>query len=207
VLSALGGLVADIRNDFICTLYSDLDKQLAAKLAAEAETLSQRARSWLAQEHGNDMPFSLQYSADMRYRGQSFEIEVALEPEWLMQADVTALHHAFDQQHQQMFGYGDEAAPVQLINLRLVISSPTPKPTLNRLSPASEPVKPVKRVQAWMDGAFHQVDVVLRNTLLAGHQLSGPVIIAQDDCTTCVPPQMEVKVDQYGNLLITALEA
>lgn len=207
VLSALGGLVADIRNDFICTLYSDLDKQLAAKLAAEAETLSQRARSWLAQEHGNDMPFSLQYSADMRYRGQSFEIEVALEPEWLMQADVTALHHAFDQQHQQMFGHGDEAAPVQLINLRLVISSPTPKPTLNRLSPASEPVKPVKRVQAWMDGAFHQVDVVLRNTLLAGHQLSGPVIIAQDDCTTCVPPQMEVKVDQYGNLLITALEA
>ena len=207
VLSALGGLVADIRNDFIRTLYSDLNHQLADKLATEAETLSQRARHWLTQEHGNEMPYSLQFSADMRYRGQSFEIDVPLEQTWLAQADVNALHAAFDRQHQQMFGHCDADAPVQLINLRLVISSPTPKPALNRLPLASEPVNAVKQVQAWIDGAFHQVDVVLRNTLLAGHQFNGPVIVAQDDCTTCVPPGMTVKVDEFGNLLITALEA
>lgn len=207
VLSALGGLVADIRNDFIRTLYSDLNRQLADKLATEAETLSQRARHWLTQEHGAEMPFSLQFSADMRYRGQSFEIDVPLEQAWLAQADVNALHAAFDRQHQQMFGHCDADAPVQLINLRLVISSPTPKPALNRLPLASEPVNAVKQVQAWIDGAFHQVDVVLRNTLLAGHQFNGPVIVAQDDCTTCVPPGMTVKVDEFGNLLITALEA
>ena len=207
VLSALGGLVADIRNDFIRTLYSDLNHQLADKLATEAETLSQRARHWLTQEHGNEMPYSLQFSADMRYRGQSFEIDVPLEQAWLAQADVNALHAAFDRQHQQMFGHCDADAPVQLINLRLVISSPTPKPALNRLPLASEPVNAVKQVQAWIDGAFHQVDVVLRNTLLAGHQFNGPVIVAQDDCTTCVPPGMTVKVDEFGNLLITALEA
>ena len=207
VLSALGGLVADIRNDFIRTLYSDLNHQLADKLATEAETLSQRARHWLTQEHGNEMPFSLQFSADMRYRGQSFEIDVPLEQAWLAQADVNALHAAFDRQHQQMFGHCDADAPVQLINLRLVISSPTPKPALNRLPLASEPVNAVKQVQAWIDGAFHQVDVVLRNTLLAGHQFNGPVIVAQDDCTTCVPPGMTVKVDEFGNLLITTLEA
>jgi len=207
VLSALGGLVADIRNDFIRTLYSDLNRQLADKLATEAETLSQRARHWLTQEHGAEMPYSLQFSADMRYRGQSFEIDVPLEQAWLAQADVNALHAAFDRQHQQMFGHCDADAPVQLINLRLVISSPTPKPALNRLPLASEPVNAVKQVQAWIDGAFHQVDVVLRNTLLAGHQFNGPVIVAQDDCTTCVPPGMTVKVDEFGNLLITALEA
>ena len=207
VLSALGGLVADIRNDFIRTLYSDLNRQLADKLATEAETLSQRARHWLTQEHGAEMPYSLQFSADMRYRGQSFEIDVPLEQAWLAQADVNALHAAFDRQHQQMFGHCDADAPVQLINLRLVISSPTPKPALNRLPPASEPINAVKQVQAWIDGAFHQVDVVLRNTLLAGHHFNGPVIVAQDDCTTCVPPGMTVKVDEFGNLLITALEA
>ncbi|WP_409075784.1 hydantoinase/oxoprolinase family protein [Pantoea sp. C3] len=207
VLSALGGLVADIRNDFIRTLYSDLNRQLADKLATEAETLSQRARHWLTQEHGAEMPYSLQFSADMRYRGQSFEIDVPLEQAWLAQADVNALHAAFDRQHQQMFGHCDADAPVQLINLRLVISSPTPKPALNRLPLASEPVNAMKQVQAWIDGAFHQVDVVLRNTLLAGHQFNGPVIVAQDDCTTCVPPGMTVKVDEFGNLLITALEA
>ncbi|KGT90693.1 hydantoinase/oxoprolinase family protein [Enterobacter cancerogenus] len=207
VLSALGGLVADIRNDFIRTLYSDLDATLADALATEAEGLSQRARGWLCEQHGTDMPFTLHYSADMRYRGQSFEIEVALQSEWLAQANVAALHEAFDRQHQQLFGHCDANAPVQIINLRLVIASPTPKPTLNILPDATEPVAVAKRVSAWIDGASHQVDVVVRASLRAGHHLNGPVIIAQDDCTTCVPPQMQVDVDTFGNLLITPVEA
>jgi N-methylhydantoinase A len=153
------------------------------------------------------MPFTLHYSADMRYRGQSFEIEVALEPHWLAQADVAALHDAFDRQHQQLFGHADAGAPVQIINLRLVIASPTPKPTLNQLAAADAPVAVAKQVRAWIDGASHQVDVVRRATLRAGHQLTGPVIIAQDDCTTCVPPKMKVDVDSFGNLLITPQEA
>ena len=207
VLSALGGLVADIRNDFIRTLYGDLTPALADTLASEAEALQQRACGWLTQEHGSGMPYSLQFSADMRYHGQSFEIDVPLEASWLTQADFTALHEAFDRQHQQLFGHSDPQAPVQLINLRLVIASPTPKPVINRLATATEPVPVLKQTDAWIDGAWHQVDVVLRTVLLAGHQLRGPVIIAQNDCTTCVPPGMGVTVDSFGNLLITANEA
>jgi N-methylhydantoinase A len=143
----------------------------------------------------------------MRYRGQSFEIDVPLEANWLAQADFTALHDAFDRQHQQLFGHCDPQAPVQLINLRLVIASPTPKPVINPLAPATEPVPVLKQTRAWIDGGWHQVDLVLRSALRAGHQLSGPVIIAQDDCTTCVPPGMGVTVDSFGNLLITANEA
>lgn len=207
VLSALGGLVADIRNDFIRTLYSDLDLRLADRLATEAEALSQRAQRWLHEQHGDDMPFTLHYSADMRYRGQSFEIEVALDPVWLAEAAVTALRDAFDRQHQQLFGHSDASAPVQIINLRLVIASPTPKPTLKPLAAATAPVAVTKRVTAWIDGAARDVAVIARDSLRAGHQIAGPVIIAQDDCTTCVPPQMRVTVDTYGNLLITPLEA
>ena len=207
VLSASGGLVADIRNDFIRTLYGDLTPALADTLASEAEALQQRACGWLTQEHGSGMPYSLQFSADMRYHGQSFEIDVPLEASWLTQADFTALHDAFDRQHQQLFGHSDPQAPVQLINLRLVIASPTPKPMINRLATATEPVPVLKQTDAWIDGAWHQVDVVLRTVLLAGHQLRGPVIIAQNDCTTCVPPGMGVTVDSFGNLLITANEA
>lgn len=205
VLSALGGLVADIRNDFIRTLYSDLDLRLADKLATEAEALGQRARQWLAQEHGA-LPATLQFSADMRYRGQSFEIEVPLQLSWLQQADVGAIHAAFDSQHQQLFGHCDADAAVQMINLRLVITSPTAKPQLNRLPPASGAVEVVKYAQAWIDGATHQVPVIARHTLRAGHHIPGPAIIAQDDCTTCVPPAMEVNVDHFGNLLITHVE-
>ncbi|HBT13993.1 MAG TPA: hydantoinase, partial [Erwinia persicina] len=67
------------------------------------------------------------------------------------------------------------------------------------------PVPVQQQVEAWIDGRWWQLDVVARSALRAGHQLTGPVIIAQDDCTTCVPPQMQVDVDHYGNLIITPL--
>ena len=43
----------------------------------------------------------------------------------------------------------------------------------------------------------------LRKTLLAGQRFEGPAIVAQEDCTTCVPPGMSVAVDPFGNLIIT----
>jgi len=92
---------------------------------------------------------------------------------------------------------------VQLINLRLVLSSPTPKPQMNLLAAAVGPAQVLRQVEAWIDGRWWQVDVVSRSALAAGHQLTGPVIVAQDDCTTCVPPQMQVDVDRFGNLIIT----
>lgn len=203
VLSALGGLVADIRNDFIRTLYSDLDAMLADSLATTSHALSQQAQQWLEREHGA-LPFTLQFSTDMRYRGQSFEIEVPLETDWLNQANIAAIHAAFDSRHQQLFSHSDPAAGVQIINLRLVIVSPTAKPQFRKLAAATGSPHIVKQVDAWIDGQQHRVDLVLRKDLRAGHRLTGPVIVAQDDCTTCVPPEMDIEVDEFGNLLITA---
>lgn len=205
VLSALGGLVADIKNDFIRTLYADIDAALALSLIDHGAALRAEGEGWLDREHGAQLPRTMQFSADMRYRGQSFEIEVPLRQQWLEQGDVQAMRAAFDARHTQLFGHCDASAPVQIITLRLVLSSPTPKPRLNRLPDADQPVVVVKQVQSWIDGQWWSVDVVKRDSLRAGHHFAGPVIVAQDDCTTCVPPAMQVRVDGFGNLLITPL--
>ncbi|MBK0004578.1 hydantoinase/oxoprolinase family protein [Erwinia sp. S38] len=203
VLSALGGLVADIKNDFINTLYCDLNPAASAALHDASGVLRDEAEGWLQREYGGDLPYRLSFSADMRYRGQSFEIDVALEEEWLRAGNLAAIRQAFDAHHTRLFGHHDEHAAVQLINLRLVLSSPTPKPQMKLLAAAEGPVQVLRQVEAWIDGRWWQVDVVSRSTLAAGHQLTGPVIVAQDDCTTCVPPQMQVDVDRFGNLIIT----
>lgn len=203
VLSALGGLVADIKNDFIRTLYCDLTVAVSDRLQQNAQQLRTEAEAWLAREYGADLPYELSFSADMRYRGQSFEIDVVLQQSWLLEGDLAAIRHAFDAHHTRLFGHHDAEAAVQLINLRLVLSSPTPKPRLTTLAAAEGPVPVLRQVEAWIDGRWWQLDVVSRSALFAGHQLTGPVIIAQDDCTTCVPPQMQVDVDHYGNLIIT----
>ncbi|WLS80430.1 hydantoinase/oxoprolinase family protein [Erwinia pyri] len=207
VLSALGGLVADLKNDFIRTLYCDLKPAVAAELAEKAALLRAEAEAWLEEEYGVGLPRTLSFSAEMRYRGQSFEIDVPLEPDWLMEGDTAALSAAFHAHHQRMFGHHDPAAGVQLIALRLVITSPTPKPALVTLAAATGPVRVLQQVEAWLDGRWWQVDVISRATLAAGHHFSGPAIVLQDDCTTCVPPDMTVEVDRFGNLLITPREA
>lgn len=203
VLSALGGLVADIKNDFIRTLYCDLTAAVSDRLQQNTQQLRTEAEGWLAREYGADLPYELSFSADMRYRGQSFEIDVVLQESWLLEGDLAAIRSAFDAHHTRLFGHHDEDAAVQLINLRLVLSSPTPKPRLTTLAAAEGPVPVLRQVEAWIDGRWWQVDVVSRAALFAGHQLTGPVIVAQDDCTTCVPPQMQVDVDHFGNLIIT----
>lgn len=211
VLSALGGLVADLKNDFIRTLYRDFTADCLEELAVAADSLQRDAEEWLRREHGADLPYRLQFSADMRYRGQSFEIEVALEPEWLTKkrADtqsLAAIGEAFNQQHLKLFGHSDAQAAMQIINLRLVITSPTARPDLQMLPQSSADVIPQTTVSAWVDGAQREVMVVRRDQLLAGQRFNGPAIVAQDDCTTCVPTGMQVNVDAFGNLIITPFE-
>ena len=206
VLTALGGLVADLKNDFIYTLYRDLNATSLDEIAAAAGQLKQEAQGWLRREHGDNLPYRLQFSADMRYRGQSFEIEVALENSWLEQGNLAAINAAFNQQHSNLFGHNDPNAPTQIINLRLVISSPTERPALKKLPYSDAAVVAQATVSAWVDGAVREVWVVRRDTLLAGQSFNGPAIVAQDDCTTCVPTGMRVNVDTFGNLVITPFE-
>src|SRR5258708_17022947 len=75
VLSALGGLIADLKNDFIRTVYVDLGAPAAASMRADFAELRQRARHWLQAEQGYDGPYPITYSADMRYRGHSFHLQ------------------------------------------------------------------------------------------------------------------------------------
>lgn len=211
VLSALGGLVADLKNDFIRTLYRDFTINCLDEITEAAETLQRDAEGWLLREHGADLPYQLQFSADMRYRGQSFEIEVALENHWLaagvsQTSRLAAIGEAFNQQHLKIFGHSDAQAAMQIINLRLVITSPTARPDLKKLPHSDVKVTPQSVVSAWVDGAQRDVIVVRREQLLAGQQFNGPAIIAQDDCTTCVPTGMQVMVDTFGNLIITPFE-
>jgi len=204
VLSALGGLIADVKSDFISTIYSEVDPQVFEVLREAYGSLHSQALTWLRDEQGFTGDYVLTCSADMRYRGQSFEIETPLQIEWIEQGNLAALLHSFHEQHERLFGHSDAGADVQIINLRLVIAGATPKPQLARLAQAEAPPAVQGTVEVYVDGALRQLPVYLRKTLLAGHRLEGPLIVVQDDCTTCVLPDMSLEVDAYGNLVITA---
>lgn len=205
VVSALGGLIADLKNDFIRTVYRDVKELEIAALQPVLEELEETAGSWLAAQ-GYRGEGEMRLSADMRYAGQSFEIETPLLADWLKKADAVSIAAAFHQEHERLYGHADREAAVQMINLRLVISGATPKPPLLDIKPASGPVEPRLAVEGWFSGRSWVTGVYHRKDFCAGHTLYGPAIIAQDDATTVVPPGFDLEVDRFGNLVITKSE-
>jgi N-methylhydantoinase A len=206
VLSALGGLVADIKNDFVATIYSALDDSTIAGLSDVVTGLERQARNWLRGETGDESGTGadVALSAEMRYHGQSFEIDTPLQPQWLADRDLDAIRAAFHTEHERIYGHADAAGAVQIVAVRLVIVARTPKPELCRIesgsgNPQALMVKPI-----FMEGQLREVPVYQRRDLLAGQSFAGPAIVAQDDTTTCVLPGFQARVDAFGNLELVA---
>ncbi len=202
VLSALGGLVADLKNDFIRTVYLALERGAQGVLRDAFSDLEARGRSWLREEQGYSGVPEIAYSADMRYAGQSFEVETALDRGWIEGGDVAAIADAFHRRHAELFGHSDPDASVQIINLRLVAGGATPKPVLPTLERGGGAPEPFSSLRAWLDGSWREVPLYRRAKLKARQVFAGPAVIAQDDCTTIAPVGCTVNVDEVGNLRI-----
>jgi N-methylhydantoinase A len=207
VLSALGGLIADLKNDFIKTVYMDLTPANAAAIAADYAGLEQRARAWLFQDQHYDGPATLLHSAELRYRGQSYELDTPLHAAAAGGGDAAPIAAAFHAEHQQVYGHSDPDAPIQIISLRVAIVGQTHMPSFPRASLVTGEATPSRMVDAWMDGAMRPTALHRRAALLPGQSLSGPAIVAQDDCTTIIPADFVCRVDAFGNLRITARPA
>jgi N-methylhydantoinase A len=202
VLSALGGLIADTKNDFVKTTYYELDRETLQRLRADLAELEASARAWMTEQVGASDHAQLRVSADMRYRGQSFEIETPLPVELLLQEDLAAVREAFHAEHARLYGHSDQTAQMQVVALRLVITAATPKPALKRIEASSEKPRPAKTVQVWLDGELRTVPVYARADLRAGQVFEGPAVVTQDDATTCVLPGFTGEVDPFGNLVL-----
>ena len=207
VLSAYGGLIADIRNDFIRTAFVELDAPGLAALYAHAGELEARALGWLRDEQGFGGEARLVWSADMRYLGQSYEIETVIDRGDIAAGRAAPLADAFHAAHERVYDHADTEAPVQVVNLRLVVSGSAPKPELAERSLVPGPAEPRGETVIHLDGAERRAALHDRAALSPGQHFAGPAIVAQDDCTSIVPPGFTARVDGWGNLVIEAEEA
>ena len=206
VLSAFGGLVADIRNDFIRTVMVDVNNKGLKSILVSVKTLEEEATSWLRDEQGFKGKSELLWSCDMRYRGQSFEIETIVKQSWLYDSSSEQIKAAFHEAHHQVYDHSDDHAEVQIVNLRLVIVGTVPKPSLPMTKERKSLATPSKNVKVHVDGNHHEAAVFDRQKLCPGNHFYGPAIVLQDDTTTVVLPKFTAYVDGAKNLILTANE-
>ena len=202
VVSALGGLVADLRGDFIRTVYAPLTDAALPQLEQDFAALADEGRAWLDAQ-GFEGTADLRLSADMRYAGQSFEIEVALSPDWLGSADQIAA--AFHQTHKRIYDFEDPDGKVELVNLRLSALGGAPKPTFPVSQATQEQATADRHVPVWING-WRDVPIYDRAQLGGGAVFDGPAIVAQEDTTFAVPPGARAHVDAHLNIHLSLVE-
>lgn len=201
LLSAIGLLHADVRGDFSLTRLLRAERGNLKALNNGFEALKQRGTAWLKGEGESRARF--EWSADLRYFGQNFELIVDAGSGRLNEATLTRLVSTFHHRHKDYYGYDMPQQPVEIVNLRLVV-------TAKRRTPAHEkaPAKRgtvqqslVEKRKVWYPGSgFVTTPVYDREWLPPRCRLVGPAIIEQMDATTVVPPRARVKNDALGYL-------
>jgi N-methylhydantoinase A len=202
VLAALGGLLADLRSDFVRVVFLDVGPSSADGLRRAMDDLTKEARAWLIEGQGYAGEAALSITADMRYRGQSYEIETPLEQSWVVDGDHGAIAAAFHKRHAEIYDHSDDAADVQIVAIRVVIAGVTPKPHFAEQRVTQQQVQPRKLIPIAHQGSIVEAGLFDRNDLSPGSSFAGPAVILQDDTTTWAPPGFEGHVDGFGNLIL-----
>jgi N-methylhydantoinase A len=186
VLSALGLAISDLRRDYVRALLGDLaaiDRSSIDDMFAELE---RNAATDL------DKP-NTRRLADLRYRGQAFELTVPAD-------DLDDLTARFADAHRRRYGFDLPNEPVQIVNLRLTATVAIAKPRLTS-SPA-DAAAAVEGREAYADAAWRRLDVFRPDALAVGARIRGPAIVEFPEATCLVRPGWDATVDAAGALVL-----
>jgi N-methylhydantoinase A len=188
LLCAWGALGAPLGREYSLTI-RESDPELR-RLQLRARPMVARARAELLNDGARTAAIQNELWADMRYRGQSYELEVKLGPHF-----VDEFHEA----HRRMFGHSAVQATVEVVNLRLRAHAAGPALAPSRL-PRRAKAAALSRTRALVGSAYRAVPVYERDALGAGVRLNGPIIVVELSSTAYVSPEFAVRCDDYGNL-------
>lgn len=208
LFSARGIALADFTHDYLASLVQPIERVNIAQLSSALDALKKRAEADLESEGVAPSARKLTPSLDLRYLGQSTEINVQLpEGSDVASLDLAAFMAKFHKRHEELYTYSVPKEPVELVNLRLRAIGHVPKPPRAALSTKGKG-KPTGSRKAWFaQGGMIETPVWHRDDLAAGMSLEGPAIVQEMSSATIVPPGATLKVDAIGNLLITLPKA
>ncbi len=206
VLCAAGSLAADVRKDLVHTIHGALgtayDSSLMASIERALRELSTEGKVWLEAQGLTFVERRLEWTADIRYVGQSFELTVPIGPAEVEDPSGSQLRQRFHRAYEQVYGYQDEKADLEVLDVRVTAIGVTPKPRMEKLLNRPSTAAPtVRHREIYLDGRQWQACVYDRAELPVSFSFEGPAIVEQYDTTVFVTPGFRVSVDAFGNLV------
>jgi N-methylhydantoinase A len=186
LLSAWGLLGADERHPLTASVFGAWSRESARRARAAYAALEREAR----RRFGRGLTF--RRTAELRYRGQSFEIEVQWGPR---------LEAAFHAAHLLRYGYARPGQPIEIVNVNLEARRLGPRLPETRASRAGR-ARPWGRVELDDGTRRRRSPVYERERLGAGARIGGPALVVEYGATTYLPPGFAVRVDAAANLRV-----
>jgi N-methylhydantoinase A len=205
-LSAFGAATADVEGDLIHPVYRRASLLESGDLPGAFEYLRARSHDWFETVAAGVTLVSkkVEWSADIRYDGQGYDVTVPLEEGWLTGSDVSRITEAFHRVHQATYGHFDAGRDIWIKELRAHVTGFVPKPARMEVRHADTPASaPSRRIR--IRGEEMEARIWARAALPA-NGLRGPAIIDQFDTTTLVPPGWQVTVTRDGAMVMTKVE-
>lgn len=151
----------------------------------------------IAEFANEGLPGTAIRSADLRYAGQGYEINVPAGPEMLAE---------FHDAHRKRYGHADENRRVEVVNIRVRMMAASEPIDFPRRSPgtADSEHAVLKKKKVMFGDEWMETPVLDRSRLVPGNIFTGPAIVHEYSATTVVPPRCQARVDLFSNLIIDA---
>ncbi|MCD1627232.1 hydantoinase/oxoprolinase family protein [Seohaeicola saemankumensis] len=213
VTSAMGCVIADMRQDFVQTVNAMVDGLEEASLAAFMQSHMDQGLAMLDAAQTRFEARDTAFELDMAYVGQTHTVAVPL-PVTITDGRVIAptraqIAEAFDAAYKATYGRLLPKGARRVMNLRSAVTGRRPKFDLATLAPRStgtpEDARKGERKVHFGD-RWHDTAIYNRLDLPVGAVIHGPAILEQPDTTVLIEPDLTGTVDAFGNTIITRQE-
>ena len=203
VLSAYGMLNTDIKYDYFRSYPVSLDRLNLSELRSIMDELGAQGREKLLSQGVAEDAIEIQYSADMRYLDQIYEVTVPLPDPAHAHADfVGELTANFHRRYEELYSYNQQEQEVRLVTLRVAAIGKLPRIAQLDQTGDGNAARPEgsRRVYLgeWLDAKTYAAD-----GLPAGAEISGPAIMESEFTTILVWPGDHARVDAMGGVELT----
>jgi N-methylhydantoinase A len=205
VASAFGATAMDIRHDLEAFFYSPVAGIDLVHLNQLYERLEEQGRALLAQEALAQDHVSVARGAQMRYIGQSYEVETPVPLGRLTAASLSHIVQNFHREHEREYGVASAQFAPAFVSLGVTVIGHNEKPPIVQASVATgrDPRKGERR--AYFSGQWLITPVYDGQRLTEGFTLRGPAIVEYAHSCAVLPPGASAVVDALDNLVITVV--
>lgn len=195
-LSANGVLTADVVKEQSRTVMLEANAKSQRILDQIFREMEKQARGILRNEGFADVKQKHARSLAVRYKGQSFELQIKQTS-----GNIAA---AFHRAHKSRYGYSQTESAVEIVSARVRSSGMVNRIKTPRFRiPRSRTVeKPHEFVDTHFERKRVRAAVYERDRLTTGSRLRTPCIVVEYSATTLVPARVSAELDGYENLII-----